>query len=500
MAANGPAATLVAFNRFGLGARPGDLARIAGDPRGALLQEMQGAKITVIENPDLKNSPALMQLFYMDQQERRMERERVAQVNANQQVNAKQPPAQLDPSPAPPQMMAGPQMAQQQGAAPAPVKPPEPPKQKPNPEQLALQAETMARLRKQMAAPIGFVERLVSFWSNHFAISVAKGGPMAALAGAYEREAIRPHVLGRFSTMLREVAQHPAMILYLDNQRSVGPNARAGQFAGRGLNENLAREILELHTLGVGAYGQGDVGALARIITGWSLGEAETENGEPGAFVFKANWHEPGPQTLLGKVYDQPGRAQGEAALADLARHPATAKHLATKLVRHFIADQPPEDLVTALAQTYLKTDGDLAAVSAALVRDDRAWRAPLTKIRTPNEFMAAMARASQWAPENPGLLNQGYHVLGAPLWRPPSPNGFSDATDVWASPAGMKARLDVAWRWAQKARDFGPPMDALRNIFGEAASSETRQAVERAESPQQAFALLFLSPEFQRR
>ena len=222
-------------------------------------------------------------------------------------------------------------------------------------------------------------------------------------AGAFEREAIRPHVFGKFSDLLIAVESHPAMIFYLDNQRSIGPDSNAGRFDGKGLNENLAREILELHTLGVdGGYAQPDVTALARIITGWSFAEAGGETGEPGAFMFKANWHEPGVHNLLGKNYPQAGRAQGEAALRDLARHPSTASHIATKLARHFVADAPPPDLVDALAKGFRDSDGDLAVVTAALVTHDRAWSAPPTKIRDPNEFVIAAMRVPAFTPMIP--------------------------------------------------------------------------------------------------
>ena len=234
-------------------------------------------------------------------------------------------------------------------------------------------------------AECGFVERLVAFWSNHFCISATKGEPARIWAGSFEREAIRPHVLGRFADMLKAVEQHPAMLFFLDNQQSLGPDSRAGQNRKRGLNENLAREIMELHTLGVGGgYTQDDVTSLARIITGWTFAGPQGKLGAPGSFVFNANAHQPGPQLLLGKTYDDNGVAQGEAALADIARHPSTAKFIATKFARHFVADDPPPALVARLQDVFRKTDGDLKALAAALVDSDEAWQAPLTKMRTP--------------------------------------------------------------------------------------------------------------------
>ena len=220
-----------------------------------------------------------------------------------------------------------------------------------------------------------FHERLVHFWANHFAISTDKQ-PMPALAGLYENEAIRPNVNGNFAELLIAAEQHPAMILYLDNQRSIGPNSTLGRRANRrrsdqafGINENLAREILELHTLGVdGGYTQDDVTSFARVITGWSIGGTNDtgrfSEGTPGKFEFRENIHEPGPQRVLGTRYSQDDVRQGEAVLRDLAAHPATAQFLATKLARHFIGDEPPQHAIDTLAATYLENGGELAPVT----------------------------------------------------------------------------------------------------------------------------------------
>ena len=228
---------------------------------------------------------------------------------------------------------------------------PKPPPQPLNIIQKTFRAEALARLQRASIADCGFTERLVAFWSNHFCISANKGGLARMWAGSFEREAIRPYVLGRFGDMLKAVEQHPAMLFFLDNQQSLGPDSRAGQNRKRGLNENLAREIMELHTLGVGGgYSQDDVTSLARIITGWTYAGRQGQLGAPGSFVFNANAHQPGAQRLLGKSYENNGVAQGEAALADIARHPSTAKFIATKFARHFVADDPPPALVARLA------------------------------------------------------------------------------------------------------------------------------------------------------
>jgi uncharacterized protein (DUF1800 family) len=301
--------------------------------------------------------------------------------------------------------------------------------------------------------------------------------------------------------MLKAVEQHPAMLFFLDNQQSLGPDSRAGQNRKRGLNENLAREIMELHTLGVGGgYSQDDVTALARIITGWSFAGRQGKLGEPGSFVFNANAHQPGVQTLLGKVYEQGGIAQGEAALADIARHPSTAKFIATKFVRHFVSDDPPPALVAHLQQVFAQTDGDLRAMTLALVDADAAWHAPLTKLRSPYEFLVAAGRALAHVPDEPGLYLGALSTLGQPLWSPAGPNGFADTNAAWAAPEGLKLRLDIAAQIGSRAGNGIDPRELLDLVAADAASEETRRAIERAESKQQALALLLMSPEFQRR
>jgi uncharacterized protein (DUF1800 family) len=291
------------------------------------------------------------------------------------------------------------------------------------------------------------------------------------------------------------------MLFFLDNQQSLGPNSRAGLNRKRGLNENLAREIMELHTLGVGGgYTQEDVTSLARIITGWSFVGRQGILGTPGSFVFNANAHEPGPQRLLGKIYPAGGVEQGEAALADIARHPSTAKFIATKFARHFVADDPPPALLARLQNTFVKTDGDLKALSLALVDSDEAWSAPPTKMRSPYEFLVATGRLLAHVPEDPGPYLNGLNVLGEPLWSPAGPNGFPDTSAAWAAPEGMKLRLDIAAQLGSRLGNTVDARDLLGCAFGETASPETRRTIERAESRQQALALLLMSPEFQRR
>ncbi len=217
--------------------------------------------------------------------------------------------------------------------------------------------------RAATAADIGFVERLVWFWSNHFCISADN---IIAMVGPYEREAIRPHVLGRFADLLFAAESHPAMLFYLDNVQSMGVDSIAGINRDKGLNENLAREILELHTLGVrSGYSQTDVASFAKVLTGWTW-IAPIEPAHGGEFIFAKRLHEPGEQIVLGKRYAE-GAWIKVAVLADLAHHPATAEHIAQKLARHFVAEEPPPALIDRLAKTFNDSEGDLKEVAKSL-------------------------------------------------------------------------------------------------------------------------------------
>nr|WP_309242862.1 DUF1800 family protein [Lichenibacterium sp. 6Y81] len=466
---------VTALNRFGLGARPGDLARVAPDPRGALRAELKPDRALVspeaVEAAGLAGTAGDMRAAFVAEAERRAQRESLKGIA----LPAILPSAMTGGSP--------------------PFKP------QPFTEGLIFRAEAAARLAMARDAEIGFVERLVMFWSNHFCVSAGKAPLLRASAGAFEREAIRPHVLGRFADMLVAVERHPAMLFYLDNVRSVGPASRAGAKGKRGLNENLARETLELHTLGVGGgYTQADVTALARVITGWTFAGREGRIGEPGVFTFDAAWHEPGDQTVLGRVYPGGGFGQGEAALNDLARHPATARHVATKLVRHFVADDPPPAAVERIAAVFTERDGDLRAVASALVDLPEAWSAPMAKVRSPADLVIAVARLTGAPLRDPGPTLGALHTLGQPLWEPPGPNGYPDTAADWASPENMKLRLDLCAAAAHAYKGGTDPLALIEAAAGNALSPETRDAIPRAESREQGLALALMSPEFQRR
>ena len=372
-----------------------------------------------------------------------------------------------------------------------------------------MRQELGARLAAAAATPAPFQERLAWFWANHFTVSAEK--PVVfALVGSFEREAIRPHVTGRFADMLMAASRHPAMIMYLDNHLSV----RKGWQAARrprsaafpvptGLNENLAREILELHTLGVnGGYTQADVTEFARVITGWTVRPTmfDPSQATPG-FLFDPARHEPGSRTLLGKTYVQEGVDQGEAVLRDLAAHPATALHVATKLARHFIADEPPPEAVARIARAFRNSDGHLPSVYNALLDSPEAWQQPLAKLKSPIEYVVSCLRALPAArAATPQALFFALRGMGQRPFFASSPQGWPDTAHAWAGADALWKRIE--WSGILAAR-LGSGVDPLRlaiESYGEALGAPTRLAIERAESRQQGLALWLASPEFQKR
>jgi uncharacterized protein (DUF1800 family) len=306
-------------------------------------------------------------------------------------------------------------------------------------------------------------------------------------------------VLGRFEDMLVAVVSHPAMLLYLDNAQSIGPNSRAGQRRQRGINENLARELMELHTLGVsGGYSQEDVKELAKILTGWSV--APKRQPDAGRFRFIELAHEPGPKLLLGERYDQGGQREGLAALHDLAQHPATARFVATKLARHFIADEPPQAAIDRLAKSFRDSGGDLATVTRTLVGMPEPWATPLAKIKTPTELVISTLRAAGgYRGEDKPLIN-ALQVLDQPAFQAVQPSGWPDHASGWIGPESLIRRIE--WVQAAAHRLPQPPSvpDRADELLGPLLTAETRIAISRAPSAAEAFALLLASPEFQRR
>lgn len=373
--------------------------------------------------------------------------------------------------------------------------------------------ELDARVDKQMDARVGFVERLVMFWSNHFSMSVRKSSVVQGTIGQMERDVIRKHVLGNFSDMLTGVLTHPAMISYLDNDDSIGPNSEYGQQRGVGFNENLARETMELYTVGSGGgYTEEDVTNFSLILTGWSYvrnWEADNKynggnNRNRGKFIYRSNWHEPGSIKLMGKKYRAKGRKQGLEVLKDLAIRPETAEHIAFKLVRHFITDEPTPAMVEPLKKKFLSTDGDLQAVSRELLRLPEAFTAPLTKLRTPHELAIAQFRAlrQRYRDDEYWSFVSPLYAMGNMPWEYLTPDGYPDETLYWLDPDGMTLRLDTAY-YAGRVYDDRiktAPVKLARDLFGGVLTRDTRERVEAASSIANGLAMLFCSPEFQRR
>lgn len=369
---------------------------------------------------------------------------------------------------------------------------------KPEPGQGRVRAlfrgEAKRELDNAVTTPAPFRERLVWFWTNHFTVSV-RGG-IAAGAGAFIEEAIRPHVTGRFEEMLLAVMRHPTMLRYLNNAGSVGPDSPAGRGGKRGLNENLARECLELHTVSPAAgYTQADVTSFAKILTGWSIDVRD----EPPGFRFRPFAHEPGEQTMMGHTFP-PGEEGGIAALHFLANHPSTHRFLARKLVQYFVADEPPPDAVRQVEGVLRDTRGSLWAASVGLTNLDAAWR-PGTKLRTPQDFVVASLRALNLPPEQQETVNlQGILAgLGQPFMNAPQPNGWSDRASDWAAPEAMMRRIDWAYAFSGRVgtRDVAELAEAN---LGPLLRAETLQAVQHAGSRRDALTLMLTAPEFQRR
>jgi len=471
----------LALIRFGLGAKAGELVHVGTDARGYLMEEVKRRAVPRPLIAGRRDTSTI--LSDVREENKRVQIARLAPVSKDSLPDRE-----------------GVLLARVMDKAEAEGKP-MPVPAVPNailPWHL-YEIEIAARTDVAVATDASFTERLVWFWTNHFAVLSAKRGEVRSTAGAFEREAIRPHVFGLFRDMLLAAETHPSMIYSLDGDQSIGPTSSVGQRRRKGLNENLAREILELHTLGVsGGYIQTDVTNLARILTGWTIAGPGSRLGRPGSTVFDAGLHEPGEHQVLGKYYPDYGPDQAKDVLVDLACHPATAQHIAVKLARHFVADDPPPALIERLKDRFLETDGDLAEVSMALLRAPEAWSADARKIRTPQEFVFSALRLTGVTPRAREVVSL-LTVLGQKLWDPPGPDGYSDATSHWASPVGIKARLEAAVRLAQFANHL-EPMSLLETSLGTYASLETRQTIARAESRLQAIALLLMAPEFQRR
>jgi uncharacterized protein (DUF1800 family) len=465
----------IAVLRFGLGAKPGDLAAAAAEPRAWLMAQVKGPAPLAVNTAMASSDQIYEGLIAAREEKQQMKLESGSSGADAKVINAVREAYQPH-----------------------------------------YRAQVLARAQSAAMTTRPFAERLVHFWSNHFAVSADKG-VVYGLAGALENEAIRPHVAGRFIDLLMAVEQHPAMIAFLDNQYSVGKDSMAAQFAASrirrpaantpkrefGINENLAREILELHTLGVdGGYSQTDVTSFAQIITGWSIGggQGRLAGGVPGRFYFRDNLHEPGAKVFLGKTYTESGQRQGEAVLADLARNPNTANFIAAKLARHFIADDPPPAAVKRIAQAFLKSGGDLPSVYAALIESPEAWDPEARKFKTPQDFVFSTLRALNVSPAQPEEVIRTFDLLGQRQFTPGSPAGWPDTSKSWDGSDALMHRVLWASRVGAKYENGIEPADLAATSLGGYARPETLTALRRATSSGQAVALLLMSPEFQRR
>lgn len=362
------------------------------------------------------------------------------------------------------------------------------------------QAELLARAQLAATTPASFRERWTLFWSNHFSIG-DKNEATALLAPVFEREAIRPYVFARFESLLLAAESHAAMLLYLDQPRSAGPNSRAGQRHRLGLNENLAREILELHTVSPDAnYTQADVTEFARALTGASIANA-SDDAPVGTPLFRPNLHEPGSRTIMGRTYPGDGPEQVRAILADLAANPATARHLAQKIATHFVADTPPLSLVARLEAAYRDSGGDLAHLAHTLIASPEAWTPTAQKLKNPYEFLVSAWRATGSVPFDAHRdLLAPLGIMGMRPFSAPQPNGWPDQAPAWSAPDALIKRL----YWSQSFANAWPapadPSGLAQQALGPLLTPASAQAIARAESRPEGVALLLMTPEFQRR
>lgn len=487
-------APFTAANKFGLGLREGQLAEVAANPKRWLQDQLDAIAVVPTHFATVDSSAHYLQASYEALMAKRQEQVRQSSSSGLSDGSATDKSASIaDPN-------AADELRRRFRRGVREIR-------------AAQQSQFGARLGCAIDTDTPFGERLVRFWSNHFTVANKKIN-LQALCVPYENEAIRPNLNGHFEDLVLAVEQHPAMLIYLDNVQSIGENSSAGKRSDRGLNENLAREILELHTLGVdGGYQQSDVISLAKIITGWTIGRPGAEvnprrkrlrnsraaASTPGTFAFVPLLHEPGPQQLLGKRYADQGVVQGEKALTDLARHPATAQFIATKLVRHFVADQAPDRAVKTIAATFVKSRGHLPTVHKALIDLDEAWQGRYKKLKTPEEYVVSTLRALTPQPVGSSLLNTLNRSLQTLNQRPfsaTSPAGWPDSAEHWGSPNALLQRIDwaneIGERWASQRQatelltEIMPRDDTLQRL------------VMRAESNAQSLALVLASPNFQ--
>jgi uncharacterized protein (DUF1800 family) len=456
----------VAATRFGLGARPGEIAAARGDPRGRLKAQIVKSGADQPQG-DLAPGPERLASFFAFEEERNAAKMAAAQMAQSPSMSSAAPP----PKP----KMAG---AQAIGET----------------------DEFAARVQLATQTDAPFRERWALFWMNHFTVSATKG-VTGALAGPFEREAIRPHVFGRFEDLLMASSHHPAMLFYLDQERSVGPDSPVGVRKHMGLNENLAREIMELHTVGLEAgYAQADVTEFAKALTGWIVPGRNAPPDQLGRFQFRDDFHEPGERTIMGRRYSQQGQDQAEAVLKDLAGSPHTARHVAHKLAVHFVADDPPAALTARLEHAFTAHGGDLAEVARTLIDSPEAWDPQARKMKSPYEFLVSSYRAVGASPQGYGEVAATLMMLGERPYTAPSPKGWPEDSAAWSAPDAVVKRIGWAQGFAQRQALAGDPVELAQNALGARLTPAAAAAISRAQSRPEALAILIMSPEFQRR
>ncbi len=461
----------IAATRLGLGAKGDEIARASADPQGWLLAQIrpQGADVFRADMPPTAERLA---------QYREL---RVARREAKTSPDAPAP-ANTPSAPAPDIVQQVRRLIREDAGV-----------------------DILNRLQLGADTDAAFRERWALFWANHFTVSGVKV-ITANLIGPFEQEAIRPRVFGRFEDLLVASSSHPAMLLYLDQAQSVGPGSLAasrGERSGQhlGLNENLAREILELHTVGVEAgYTQTDVTEFARAMTGWSVGSFREGPGQEGRFVFRERAHEPGGRTIMGRRYGEGGYDQARTVMRDLAASPYTARHLATKIARHFVADDPPPGLTARLTKAYLESRGDLAVVARSLITAPETWEPQPLKFKTPYEFMVSSWRAAGTSPGDIVKVAPAMASMGMRTFAAPSPKGWPDDTASWAAPDGVVKRMAWSETFAQAAVGERDPVTLAQNALGARLSPLAAKTIARAETRAEGLSILLMSPEFQRR
>lgn len=444
--------SLIAVNRFGLGAKRNELKQISADPRQWLLEQVKNPKIP---KELLSETKIFEQVDYRAQLTALTDK-----VAINKLVRKINNQLYID--------------------------------------------DVSKRVAVQVYSDQPFIERLVMFWSNHFTVSIKAGNKQFMLAhtNQFEIEAIRPNLSGTFSQMLLAVCRSPVMLIYLDNARSFGENSKVGMDKKVGLNENFAREILELHTLGVnGGYTQKDVNELAKIISGWSF-DASNNNEriyglDPVSFKFKAGGHEPGNKVLLGRVFTEKGENEGVQALDFLAKHPSTARHISLKLARHFISDNPPDLIVSQIYDAYMSSGGNLTTVAIALIKSKQAWQLPFVKYKNPYEYIISAYRLTDTVPSSVALMKS----LDSLSFRPfneSSPAGYGDTTADWLTANSFLKRIEWAYDFASTLPSTYDPRELILQAFGENLSAKTTLEINQAPTSAEGIALLLASPEFQ--